>query len=312
MNTSPNCCAESPIAVSGVGCSIILSSTNISSGNVGSDFSDIHVPRSVIENLRLVTSLAQIRGDAFKYGVLSRNRVPGALLYGLPGTGKTLLAKSLSRQSSHTMLEVTSADLNQMYVGEGEKIVRAIFTLARKLRPCIVFIDEADAIFSSRTTSDRKHERALTNQFLREWDGMATGDSDAAFLLLATNRPFDIDAAVLRRVPLRILIDLPTCDDRLAILKILLKDEILGLDAKLPTLAESTDSYTGSDLKNLCVTAALTCVAEESPDPTTNQYLSRRVLRKKHFDQAMEVIRATTNSPSMLSQMKTFDKKTRN
>jgi SpoVK/Ycf46/Vps4 family AAA+-type ATPase len=154
MNTSPNCCAESPIAVSGVGCSIILPSTNISSGNVGSHFSDIHVPRSVIENLRLVTSIVQIRADAFKYGVLSRNRVPGALLYGPPGTGKTLLAKSLSRQPGLTMLEVTSADVNNMYASESEKTVRAIFTLAHKLRPCIVFIDEADAIFSSRATTD--------------------------------------------------------------------------------------------------------------------------------------------------------------
>jgi SpoVK/Ycf46/Vps4 family AAA+-type ATPase len=141
---------------------------------------------------------------------------------------------------------------------------------------------------------------------------MASGDSDAAFFLLATNRPFDIDTAVLRRVPLHILVDLPTCDDRLAILKIPLKDEILGLDAKLPTLAELTDSYTGSDLKNLCVTAALACVAEEVPDPTTNQYPSRRVPRKEHFDQAVEVIRATPCSAPMLSEIKTFDKKTNN
>jgi SpoVK/Ycf46/Vps4 family AAA+-type ATPase len=114
---------------------------------------------------------------------------------------------------------------------------------------------------------------------------MASGDSDAAFLLLATNRPFDIDTAVLRRVPLRFLVDLPTCDDRLAILKILLQDEILGLDAKLPALAELTDSYTGSDLKNLCVTAALTCVAEEVPDPATSiprvEYFGKSISTKQ-------------------------------
>ena len=300
---SPDSCPESPVAVSGVGCSIILPSANISSANVGSDFSDIHVPRSVIDSLRQVTSLPQTRRDAFKYGLLSQNRVPGALLYGPPGTGKTFLAKSLARDCGYNMLEVSPAQVKDRWIGESEKNAAAIFTLARKLHPCIIFMDEADAIFGSRTTSDHSWERSLTNQFLRELDGIASSDSDAGFLLLATNRPFDIDTAVLRRVPLRIHIDLPTCDDRLAILKILLKDETLGLDTNLPTLAESTKSYSGSDLKNLCVTAALTCIAEESPDPTTNRYPSRRVLQKKHFDQAMEFIRATTNSSSMFPEM---------
>ena len=78
----------------------------------------------------------------------------------------------------------------------------------------------------------------------------------------------------------------------------------MGSDAKLPTLAESTESYTGSDLQNLCVTAALNCIAEESPDPTTNQYPSRRVLQKKHFDKAMEVIKATTDRSSMFPEVK--------
>ena len=168
---SPDSCPESPVAVSGVGCSIILPSANISSANVGSDFSDIHVPRSVIDSLRQVTSLAQIRADAFKHGVLSRNRVPGALLYGPPGTGKTLLAKSLARECGHIMLQISSADVKSMWSGESEKNVVGVFTLARKLRPCIVFIDEADAIFSSRQSSDRSWERAIINQFLREWDG---------------------------------------------------------------------------------------------------------------------------------------------
>ncbi|KAL8740520.1 MAG: hypothetical protein Q9190_006790, partial [Brigantiaea leucoxantha] len=148
-----------------------------------------------------------------------------------------------------------------MYVGEGEKNVKAIFSLAKKLTPCIVFIDEADAILGSRGSSaNRTSHRELINQFLREWDGM---NELSAFIMVATNRPFDLDEASLRRLPRRMLIDLPTEKDREAILGIHLKDEILDPEISLAELASETPFYSGSDLKNLAVAAALACVREE-------------------------------------------------
>ena len=148
-----------------------------------------------------------------------------------------------------------------MYVGEGEKNVRAIFTLAKKLSPCVVFIDEADAILGSRSgSSNRNTHRELINQFLREWDGM---NETSAFIMVATNRPFDLDEASLRRLPRRLLVDLPVEKDREAILGIHLKDEQLAPDVSLSALASQTPFYSGSDLKNVCVAAALSCVREE-------------------------------------------------
>ncbi|KAG7008157.1 hypothetical protein G7Y79_00007g022820 [Physcia stellaris] len=224
-------------------------------------FTDVRAPPETIEALKTLTSLSLVRPDAFTYGVLATDRIPGLLLYGPPGTGKTLLAKAVAKESGATVLEVSGSDVYDMYVGEGEKNIRAIFTLAKKLTPCIVFIDEADAILGSRGgSSNRTTHRELINQFLREWDGMT---ATSAFIMVATNRPFDLDEASLRRLPRRLLVDLPTEKDREAILGIHLKDEQLAEDVSLSNLASQTPFYSGSDLKNVAVAAALACVREE-------------------------------------------------
>ncbi|KAL8802847.1 MAG: hypothetical protein Q9182_003534 [Xanthomendoza sp. 2 TL-2023] len=233
----------------------------IDASSIRTTFSDIRAPKETIETLKTLTSLSLLRPDAFTYGVLATDKITGVLLYGPPGTGKTLLAKAVAKESGATVLEVSGADLNDMWVGEGEKNVKAIFTLAKKLTPCIVFIDEADAILASRgSSSNRVSHRELINQFLREWDGMS---ELSAFIMVATNRPFDLDEATLRRLPRRMLVDLPTEKDREEILKIHLQDEILDSEISLSKLAVDTPLYSGSDLKNLCVAAALTCVREE-------------------------------------------------
>jgi SpoVK/Ycf46/Vps4 family AAA+-type ATPase len=156
-------------------------------GNIRTTFGDIRAPEETVEALKTLTSLSLIRPEAFSYGVLATDKIPGLLLYGPPGTGKTLLAKAVAKESGATVLEVSAADLNDMFVGEAEKNVRALFTLAKKLSPCVVFIDEADAIFSTRGETKRASHRELINQFLREWDGI--NKNLHAFIILATNRP---------------------------------------------------------------------------------------------------------------------------
>lgn len=216
-----------------------------------------------------------------------------------------------------------------MYVGEGEKNVRAIFTLAKKLTPCVVFIDEADAILGARSSAgNRMTHRDLINQFLREWDGMT---ELSTFIMVATNRPYDLDEASLRRLPRRLLVDLPTETDREAILKIHLKSEILDPEVSIPDLAAQTPFYSGSDLKNVCVAAALACVREETmdtppradkddgnenTDATTDEkkksadYPEKRTLCKRHFDSAMEEISASINEDmGSLSAIRKFDEK---
>ena len=282
--------------------------------SIKTTFADVRAPAETIEALKMLTSLSLVRPEAFTYGVLATDKIPGLLLYGPPGTGKTLLAKAVAKESGATVLEVSGSDIYDMYVGEGEKNVKAIFTLAKKLTPCVVFIDEADAIFGSRGTStNRTSHRELINQFLREWDGM---NDLSAFIMVATNRPFDLDDAVLRRLPRRLLVDLPTEKDREAILQIHLKDEILDPSVSLSALASQTPFYSGSDLKNLSVAAALACVREENDSAAAHvgdephQYPEKRILGKRHFDKAMEEISASISEDmSSLGAIRKFDEK---
>jgi SpoVK/Ycf46/Vps4 family AAA+-type ATPase len=294
--------------------------------NIHTTFSDVRVAPSTIQALRNLTTLPLIRPDAFTYGILAKDKILGVLLHGPPGTGKTLLAKAVAKESGATVLEVSGADVLQQYVGEGEKVVRAIFTLARKLDPCVIFIDEADSVFRCRSKGESQYHRDLINQFLREWDGVTGSDSKAGFVMMATNRPSDIDPAVLRRLPRRILVDLPTVEDREAILRIHLKDEILGPDVNLTALARSTPLFTGSDLKSLCVAAAFACLYEEVygtgkvPSETPNgearlpnvakkkkvkKDCPRRTLHTRHFDKAMEEINANVNTEEIDANVNT-------
>ncbi|KIW35641.1 uncharacterized protein PV07_02326 [Cladophialophora immunda] len=286
----------------------------IEAKNINTTFNDVHMPVETIDTLQTLTTLSLIRPEAFKYGVLASDKIPGLLLYGPPGTGKTLAAKAVAKESGATMLEVSAADINDMYVGEGEKNVKALFSLARKLSPCVVFLDEADAMFSARSNQGRRvSHRELLNQFLKEWDGMSN-DSGSAFIMVATNRPMDLDDAVLRRLPRRLLVDLPTEPDRLEILKIHLRHEKLGEDVNLQDLAKKTPFYSGSDLKNVAVAAALNCVREENELAKQHkgeepyQHPERRTLTEKHFDKALDEISASISEDmSSLRDIKKFD-----
>jgi SpoVK/Ycf46/Vps4 family AAA+-type ATPase len=277
-------------------------------------FDHVHAPLDTIEALKTLTTLSLVRPEAFKYGVLASDKIPGLLLYGPPGTGKTLLAKAVAKESGATVLEVSGAELNDMYVGEGEKNVKALFSLAKKLTPCVVFIDEADAVFSARGGGQRRvSHRELLNQFLREWDGMSN-DSGSAFIMVATNRPFDLDDAVLRRLPRRLLVDLPSEADRLEILKIHLREEVLAKDVSLASIASRTPFYSGSDLKNLSVAAALNCVQEENEQAKKHsgdecfEHAETRTLTAAHFERALEDISASISEDmSSLKEIKKFD-----
>ena len=269
----------------------------VDSKAIRTTFADVHVPQETIKAVKTLTSLSLVRPEAFTYGVLAHDRIPGILLYGPPGTGKTLLAKAVAKESGATVLEVSGSDVYDMYVGEGEKNVKAIFTLARKLSPCVVFIDEADAILGSRSSGhSRASHRELVNQFLREWDGVTDTN---AFIMIATNRPYDLDEASLRRVPRRLLVDLPTEKDREAILRIHLKDEVLDPGVDVAKLAEQTPFYSGSDLKNLCVAAALGCVREEyeaslSGSPTTSE--AENVVKASANDTAADALSSSSTT----------------
>ncbi|TXT11022.1 hypothetical protein VHUM_01773 [Vanrija humicola] len=232
-------------------------------------FDDVHLPFKTIDGIRTVISLPLLFPEAFQSGILKDHTTSGALLFGPPGTGKTLLARAIAAESGSRMLAIQPSDVNDMWVGEGEKLVKAVFSLARKLSPCVVFIDEVDSLFGARSARDasggaKAHNQVLT-EFMQEMDGLSSAISNRdkrVVVVGATNRPFDLDDAILRRLPRRLLVDLPTKVDRKAILRILLRDEMLADDIDLDKIAEQTESFSGSDLKHLCVAAALAAVKE--------------------------------------------------
>ncbi|ORE10443.1 AAA-domain-containing protein [Rhizopus microsporus var. microsporus] len=272
-----------------------LLSRIVDPNKVQGSFKDVRAPLSTIETLQSLISLPLIRPDLFKQGILKKNFIPGVLLFGPPGTGKTMLAKAVAKESGSRMLDIQASDVYDMYVGQGEKNVKAIFSLARKLSPCVVFIDEVDSLMNKRGSDySSKSHREIINQFMVEWDGLSS-NNQGVIVMAATNRPFDLDDAVLRRMPRRILVDLPNAEDRLEILKILLKDE--QYEVPLLEIAKSTEHYSGSDLKNVCVTAALKAIQEQVNAKTNNSI----ILTMEHFKEALKMV-----PPSLSEEMGTL------
>ncbi|KAF9973432.1 hypothetical protein BGZ73_003325 [Actinomortierella ambigua] len=228
-------------------------------------------PADTIQALQTMITLPLIRPDIFSHGLLKHEFLPGMLLFGPPGTGKTLLAKAVAKESGARMLEIKASDVFDMYVGEGEKNVAAIFSLARKLSPCVIFLDEVDSIFRARSSgggfgaSGGSHasQREILNQFMVEWDGLrSSGQNQGIVVMASTNRPFELDDAVLRRLPRRILVDLPDERARAQILDVYLRQEQLDPSVQVADLAKRTRLFSGSDLKNLCISAVLAAVRE--------------------------------------------------
>lgn len=195
-----------------------------------------------------------------------RSPAKGLLLFGPPGNGKTLLARAVATECSATFFNISAATLTSKWVGEGEKLVRALFAVARALQPSIIFIDEIDSLLSRRSTTEHEASRRLKTEFLVEFDGLSSGGSgingdqqpERIVVLAATNRPQELDEAALRRFPKRIPVRLPDLQTRELLLTRLLAKQgcSLGADA-LTRLAQCTDGYSGSDLTNLAKDAAL-------------------------------------------------------
>ncbi|PMD64423.1 AAA-domain-containing protein [Hyaloscypha bicolor E] len=229
------------------------------------------------------------------HGVLKHSRIGGALLYGPPGTGKTHLARVIARESKAVTICISAAELESMWVGETEKAIQSLFRLGRLLTPSILFIDEADALFRARGPGDRGYERSRTNQLLAEMDGLARSKA-APFVLLVSNFPHDIDNAVLRRVPSRLHLGLPTTALRRKILGITLRDERLHSDINLEHLADRTYRYSGSDIQALCVQAALVC----NSFSTEGEGEGKRILAHSHFEKAFKRVSPTVSGKALM------------
>ncbi|EMC93308.1 hypothetical protein BAUCODRAFT_235861 [Baudoinia panamericana UAMH 10762] len=198
----------------------------------------------------------------------------GVLLYGPPGCGKTMLAKALARESGACFINLHISTLTEKWYGDSNKLVAAVFSLARKLQPSIVFIDEIDAVLGQRRSGEHEASGMVKAEFMTHWDGLASstasGGSQRICILGATNRIQDIDEAILRRMPKKFPISLPNAGQRRQIFKLTLRDTKLdrsklhdGSSAfSLDTLVRLSAGMSGSDIKEACRDAAMVPVRE--------------------------------------------------
>ncbi|KAG7202403.1 hypothetical protein KM043_018719 [Ampulex compressa] len=182
----------------------------------------------------------------------------GILLFGPPGTGKTLIGKCIASQSKSTFFSISASSLTSKWVGEGEKMVRALFAVARVHQPSVVFIDEIDSLLSQRSETEHESSRRLKTEFLVHLDGATTTEDDRILIVGATNRPHELDEAARRRLVKRLYIPLPEFEARKQIINNLLGTIPNDLtDEEIEDIAKRSEGYSGADMTNLCKEASM-------------------------------------------------------
>ncbi|WVZ82764.1 hypothetical protein U9M48_029992 [Paspalum notatum var. saurae] len=222
-----------------------------------------------------------------------RRPARGLLLFGPPGNGKTMLAKAVASESEATFFNVSASSLTSKWVGEAEKLVRTLFMVAIDRQPSVIFMDEIDSVMSTRLANENDASRRLKSEFLIQFDGVSSNPDDLVIVIGATNKPQELDDAVLRRLVKRIYVPLPDPNVR----RLLLKNQLKGQAFKLSNhdmerLAVETEGYSGSDLRALCEEAAMMPIRELGPQNIlTIKANQLRPLKYEDFKKAMAVIR---------------------
>nr|GMD07861.1 26S protease regulatory subunit 6A homolog [Ipomoea batatas] len=231
------------------------------------DYNDIGGLEKQIQELVEAIVLPMTHKDRFqKLGV----RPPkGVLLYGPPGTGKTLMARACAAQTNATFLKLAGPQLVQMFIGDGAKLVRDAFQLAKEKSPCIIFIDEIDAIgtkrFDSEVSGDREVQRTML-ELLNQLDGFSS--DDRIKVIAATNRADILDPALMRsgRLDRKIEFPHPTEEARARILQIHSRKMNVNPDVNFEELARSTDDFNGAQLKAVCVEAGMLALRRDATE----------------------------------------------
>lgn len=299
----------------------------------------------IIDDLRRNVITPMLQPHHFRTSLLRQKR--GVLLYGPPGTGKTMLAKALAKECTACFIVIKASTILSKWYGETNKMISAIWTLAYKLQPTILFIDEVDALLGSRNSSEHEATTAMKTEFMQLWEGFETDFDSNVVVLGATNKKFSLDDAVLRRFSLQYEVPLPTVGQREEILKSILKkysmedgahdidpallesiyddaraEEMMNGHAQngkkktgvkshrvspVRDIAERTDGFSGSDLKELCSQAAAIPVHEylsnlqrdSQVDGGKNTEHGPEPLAKEHFEQVL----VNMMPPSRAAQM---------
>ena len=220
----------------------------------------------------------------------------GTLLYGVPGTGKTLLAKAVANESEANFISVKGPELLSKWVGDSEAGVREVFRKARQAAPTVIFFDEIDSIASSRGGNDGDSgvTKRVVNQLLTEMDGMEELEDVA--VIAATNRPDILDAGLMRpgRFDRHIKVDVPNEEGRLAIFKVHTKDMPIADDVDLEKLAKETEGYVGADIESVCREAAMLTLRND---------IDSKEVTNKYFQEALEKVKPSDDDSELMQYM---------
>ena len=219
----------------------------------------------------------------------------GTLLYGVPGTGKTLLAKAVAHESEANFISIKGPELLSKWVGESEKGVREVFRKAKQTAPTVIFFDEIDSIASTRSGNDGDSgvTKRVVNQLLTEMDGLEELEDVA--IIAATNRPDIIDPGLMRpgRFDRHIKVDVPSEEARLAIFEVHTKNMPLAKDVNLKKLAKNTEGYVGADIEAVCREAAMLTLRND---------LEASEIPNKYFKEAIEKVKPASSEEEQLVQ----------
>jgi transitional endoplasmic reticulum ATPase len=230
----------------------------------------IEIPKVSWKDIGGLDSIKQVLIENIVYAITKREvflkvgvkPAKGILLYGLPGTGKTLLAKAIATESGANFISVKGPDIRSKWFGESEEKIRFIFTKAREVAPCVIFFDEIDATAPVRGRDTSGATDTIVNQILSEMDGIES--IDGIIVIGATNRPEMLDPALLRpgRFDYQIEIPLPDAATRKAIFDIHLKEKPIAQDVKIAELVEMTEKYSGAEIAGICREAIWDAIRE--------------------------------------------------
>eukprot|EP00667_Euglena_gracilis_P006583 EG_transcript_6643 len=229
----------------------------------------------------------------------------GILLFGPPGTGKTFIAKACASAGQATFFSVSASTLTSKYVGEGEKLVKAIFMAAQELQPAIIFVDEVDSLLTSRSDHENEASRRLKTEFMVQMEGLTgAGEARNVLVLGATNRPQELDDAILRRFPKRLCIPLPDAAARELLLGKLLgrEGELSASDIK--AVVKLTDGYSNADLANVCREATMMPIRELGPAAASVPVEAVRRVTKPDVLAALRLVRPTASDAQLKALQK--------
>ncbi|ORY63095.1 ATPase [Pseudomassariella vexata] len=230
-------------------------------------FDDIGGLEDIIEEVKESVIYPLTMPHLYSHAAPLLSAPSGVLLYGPPGCGKTMLAKAVAHESGASFINLHISTLTEKWYGDSNKLVRAVFSLARKLQPAIIFIDEIDAVLGTRRSGEHEASGMVKAEFMTLWDGLTSANTRGVpsriCVLGATNRIHDIDEAILRRMPKKFPVSLPDKSQRLRILQLVLKDTKTDPDNfNIDYIARVTAGMSGSDIKEACRDAAMVPVRE--------------------------------------------------